>query len=321
MRSAVYEGVVTHRRHSPVPHRFSYRVALPLLDLDEVAEVCALHPLWSAERANVVSFRRRDFLDGGDGPLAEAVRDRVAAVLGRRPAGPVALLAHLRTAGWLFNPVSFYFCFDRPGGEVAALVADVTNTPWHERHAYVVGAPGRHRFDKALHVSPFFAMDQSYVLHYDPPGERLVVRFGNEEGGRRVFDATLVLHRRPLDRAALGRVVTRYPLMTARVSAGIYRQALALRRAGAPVHPHPRRRAPGGAQPAAATCSTACTTAAASGPVHPSAPSARAAGGPATAGPPTRTGTDDTARTARTASARSPSCPGPVAPMTTATGR
>lgn len=253
MRSAIYEGVVVHSRYEPVRHRFAYRMALPLLGLDEIDDVCALHPLWSVERRNVVSFRRGDFLGGDTGrPLGEPVRDAVQNQLGWRPTGPIALLAHVRTWGWLFNPIALYYCFDATGTTVEALVAEVTNTPWHQHHAYVVGAPGRHRFGKELHVSPFFGMDHEYLLRYDAPGERLVVSFGNDRDGRRVFDASLRLERREMSRRELTRVIAAYPLMTMRVSGGIYRQALALKQAGVPFVQHPdrnRRAGAGGRSP------------------------------------------------------------------------
>ena len=241
MRSAIYEGMVVHHRREPVVHRFAYRVALPLIDLDEIDQVCSGHRLWSAERPNVVWFRRPDFLGGGRTPIDTAVRDEVEAHLGLRPSGPIALLAHLRTWGWLFNPIALYYCFDPTGAHVEALVADVTNTPWHEHRTYVVGAPGQHRVDKALHVSPFFGMDHTYGIDYTPPGDRLTVHLGNETGGRRVFDATLRLRRHPIDHRQLGRVISAYPLMTMQVSAAIYRQALALWRTGVPIVPHPGR--------------------------------------------------------------------------------
>jgi hypothetical protein len=236
MRSAVYEGVVTHRRLAPVPHEFRYRIAMPYVDLDEVDELCSLHPLWSAHGPNAVWFRRTDFLAG------PAVRDLVEASGRARPRGPIAMLAHLRTWGWLFNPISLYFCFDPDTSEVDALVAEVTNTPWHERHAYVLGpipGPAGARFPKALHVSPFMGMDQEYVLRCDAPGDRLVVHLTSLEAGEQVFEATLALRRREATRRELGRVLWSYPLMTLRVSAAIRRQALALWRRGVPLHPHP----------------------------------------------------------------------------------
>ncbi len=275
MRSAVYEGIVTHRRLAPVPHEFRYRVAMPYIDLDEVDELCSRHPFWSARGPNAVWFRRADFLAGTtdlDGPnapdpgvdLGDTVRDLVEARGRARPQGPIAMLAHLRTWGWLFNPITLYFCFDLGGAQVDALVAEVTNTPWHERHAYVLGpipgpAPlahpdpipgpslGEHRFPKALHVSPFMGMDQEYVLGCDTPGDRLVVRLASVESGEKVFEATLALRRREATRGELGRVLWSYPLMTWRVSTAIQRQALNLWRKGVPFHPHPSHSAAGGA--------------------------------------------------------------------------
>ena len=125
---------------------------------------------------------------------------------------------------------------------VEALVAEVENTPWHERHAYVVGPPGRHRFAKVMHVSPFLPMDVDYELRYSAPGERLVVRLDVVRGGERLFAVTLSLGRRPLDRRGLGRLLWRYPDAHHRVSAGIYAQAARLRLKGAPFHLHPARR-------------------------------------------------------------------------------
>ena len=146
---------------------------MPLLYLDEIESVTRLHPLWSDRRPAPVWFRREDFLGDRATPLPGAVRSLVEERSGLRPMGPVALLANLRTWGWLFNPISLYFCTGADGQEVEALVAEVENTPWHERHAYVVGPPGRHRFAKSMHVSPFLPMDVDYELRYTAPAERL----------------------------------------------------------------------------------------------------------------------------------------------------
>ena len=171
MRSAIYEGVLVHRRREP-DHGFRRRIAMPLLDLAEIDEVVDQHPLWSRERTNAVSFRREDFL-AGPGTLDAAVRDLVEREVGTRPGGPIAVLAHVRTWGWLFNPIAVYYCYDPTGTRVEHAVADVTSTPWKERHAYVLGPPGVHVVDKAMHVSPFFGMDQSYRIAYDAPSAAL----------------------------------------------------------------------------------------------------------------------------------------------------
>jgi DUF1365 family protein len=255
LRSAMYEGVLVHARFGPGPtHSFRYKVATPLLDLAEVDDVMGLHPAWSARRAAPVRFRRGDFLGDPAVPLDQAVRDLVAGRTGRRPGGPVALLANLRTWGWLFNPISLYFCADvgdHPGeqGRIDSVVAEVENTPWHERHAYVVGPPGRHRFAKELHVSPFLPPDLDYELRYTAPGPELTVGLDVLRADRRLFAATLFLRRRALDRAALGRLLWNYPAMTHRVTAGIYAQAVRLRLKGAPFFGHPARRTDGPACP------------------------------------------------------------------------
>jgi uncharacterized protein len=238
--SALYEGTLWHRRSGPGPaNECAYRVALPLLDLAEVDEVMARHPLWSAHRPAPVWFRRADFLGDPQVPLDEEVRRLVAERTAQRPAGPVALLGHLRTWGWLFNPISLYFCAEAPGGPVAHLVCEVENTPWHERHPYVVGPPGRHDVRKSLHVSPFLPEDLTYEITYTPPLEHFDLRIDVTRGATTLLEATLSLHRTALDRHAMGRLLWAYPAMATRVSAGIYRQALRLRRRGAPVFPHP----------------------------------------------------------------------------------
>jgi uncharacterized protein len=244
LRSALYEGTLCHRRFGPgVGHEFSYHVAMPLLQLAEIDAVAGLHPLWSGRRPAPVWFRRADFLGDPTVPLDEAVRDLVESRTGRRPTGRVGLLTNLRTWGWLFNPISLYFCTGGDGTTIETLVAEVENTPWHERCSYVVGPPGCHRFAKTMHVSPFLPMDVDYVLRYSAPGEHLGVRFDVMRDDEHLLGVTLSLRRRTLDRRALQRLLWTYPALTHRVSAGIYAQAARLRLRGAPFHDHPVRRA------------------------------------------------------------------------------
>jgi uncharacterized protein len=248
LASAVYEGAVRHRRHAPAKHAFGYRMAQLYLDLDEVEQVFDAHPLWSARGRAFAEFRRGDFLGPGDVPLAEAVRRRVEADGGDRPAGPIRLLTHLRYAGYVFNPVSFYYCYHADGRRLHSIVAEITNTPWRERHAYVLraneadtrGAWLRWGFDKRFHVSPFMAMQRRYDWRFSLPDAHLRVHMGVHDGARREFDATLSLERLELDRAALARVLWRFPLMTAQVVGAIHWQALRLWLKRVPVHDHPR---------------------------------------------------------------------------------
>jgi len=243
LRSALYEGRVSHRRFGPgVEHSFSYRVAMPLLYLDEVDAVTALHPLWSSHGPAPMWFRRQDFLGGRTAPLAETVRGLVEQSSGRLPAGPVALLANWRSWGWITNPISLYFCMSEDGKTVESLVAEVENTPWHERCSYVVGPPGIHRFAKVMHVSPFMPMDLDYKMRYTAPGDRLVVCLELLRGAERMFSATLSLRKRELDRRTMSRFIWDYPALTHRISAGIYAQAARLHFKGAPFFAHPARR-------------------------------------------------------------------------------
>jgi uncharacterized protein len=233
---ALYEGWVAHRRVEPVSHSFRYRIFLPLFDLEELPQALDPIPLWSARRPAPAWFRRDDYL-GGSLPLAEAAREQAYHCTGRRPAGPVRLLANPRYLGVGFNPVSFYFLHDS-GGELDSVIAEVTNTPWGERHAYVLEAGSRTvnegDFDKALHVSPFMPMDQRYTWRAPAPGTTLSVQIESTEHGERAFDATLNLTRRPLTARGLANP-------TIRLIALIYGHAVALKLKGVPVQPHPAR--------------------------------------------------------------------------------
>jgi DUF1365 family protein len=280
--SAAYEGWIRHRRFEPVEHSFRYPLFLMYLDLDELPGLLDPYPGWSARRRALARFRREDFMGDPARPLAECARDAVEAETGRRPAGPVRLLAGLRYLGHSFNPVSFYYCFDSAGARVEAVVADVQNIPWGERHAYVL-ARGRREgpvlsgeLDKALHVSPLMGMDQAYSFRAGEPGARLAVqiesrprgRAGEPGGGRaepdarpgergpnpggpaeeaaapKSFDATLSLCRRELSRPLMAGLLARYPAMSLQVVARIYAQSLRLKLKGARYYPHP-----GGSRP------------------------------------------------------------------------
>ena len=159
--SCLYVGSVRHRRHTPRAHAFRYPLFLAYLDLAELDTVFRGRWLWSARRFALAWFRRRDHLGSPAMPLDQAVRDLVERHSGRRPQGPIRLLTHLRYFGYCFNPVSFYYCFDAQGEQVETVVAEVNNTPWGERHCYVLdGEPRlRYRTSKAMHVSPFMPMD------------------------------------------------------------------------------------------------------------------------------------------------------------------
>jgi len=245
--SAIYRGRMQHRRHAPQAHAFAYPVAQLLLDLEELEEVFRHRWFWSVNRRNLAEFRRSDYLGDPEQPLASAVRARITAALGRAPSGPIRLLTHLRYGGHVFNPVSFYYCYAADGSTLDCIVAEITNTPWKERHAYVLpvsdaDAHGRAlawTFDKRFHVSPFLPMDCEYRWRFTAPGDDLHVHMQVWRGGTRQFDADLALQRHPLDGRGLAGVLLRYPLMTVQVVAAIHWQALRLWLKRTPVHDHP----------------------------------------------------------------------------------
>ena len=247
MHSAFYTGRLRHRRFEPVPHAFSYGITLLWLDLAELDNVFRGRWLWSVRRPALARFRREDYLGRDGQPLDVAVRERVARETGRRPKGPIRLLTQVRVLGFCFNPVSFYYCYDEQDTRVEAIVAEITNTPWKERHAYVLrtehGGPMRFGLSKAFHVSPFLPMDMDYDWRFSVPAGTLAVHMSNLRDGRRVFDATLMLRRREISGVSLAAALVRQPAGSLAVVGQIYWQALRLWAKRVPVHLHPAKRA------------------------------------------------------------------------------
>lgn len=245
---AIYRGVVRHRRLADAPHAFTARMLLAYLDLDEIESAFRGSVLRSDRRPAPIRFRRADYLGPPELPLRDAVAERVAARLGRRPEGPIRMLAMLRTWGFCFNPVAFYYCLDADGAGLDAVVAEITNTPWGERHAYVFDARAageaghcalRWRFPKAFHVSPFLPMDLEYDWRLTAPGRRLGARMTLRRDGATVFESAMSLRREPFTSGALLRAHGALPWATGGAIARIYLEALRLRLKGATFHPHP----------------------------------------------------------------------------------
>jgi len=245
MQSALFEGTIRHRRFAPRPHRLAYPLFMLYADLAELDTLFAGSWLASTRRPAPLRLRREDHFGPSERPWAEVVRDAVAERLGRRPEGAVRLLTHPRTLGFRMNPVSLFYLFDGAGG-LDAVLAEVTNTPWDERHLYVVDARRRRgraieaELEKAFHVSPFLPMDTTYRWRLTEPGERLAVHMETLRDGEKLLDATLRLERRPLDPENLRRALLRHPAMTMRVWLWIYLHAARLWAKGAPFHGHPK---------------------------------------------------------------------------------
>lgn len=248
LASAIYRGRIRHRRFAPKAHAFSYPMFMMYLDLDELDHVFAGRWFWRTNGRGLAEFRRSDFHGDPAIDLRDAVRTTVANGCGSRPEGPIRLLAHLRYFGYSFNPVVFYYCYEADGTTLHSVLAEITNTPWRERHAYVLAIKDgtKHQgawhwqFDKAFHVSPFLPMDLRYDWRFQAPDDQLRVHMDvRSDTAEPRFDATLVLDRQPLTAATLAFTLCRFPWMTFKVIFAIHWQALLIYLKRNPVFDHP----------------------------------------------------------------------------------
>ena len=254
--SQFLEGSIRHRRMTPVTHAFDTPIGLYAIRLDEWDRLPDLHRGISTRHFNRVWFRRRDYFQAGNGTLDGAVRRHVELATGHRPDGPIELVTHPRYWGWLFNPVSFYFCYASGADEHSnpvpeAILAQITNTPWEQRHSYVLAGGAisetgngwrsrRYRFAKHFHVSPFNPMEQDYdwLFAFHPEGLHVHMNVRGREG--KVFDATLATGRQRLTPDVARDALRRFPAETIKASLGIYLNAFRLWRKGAVFHGHPQ---------------------------------------------------------------------------------
>lgn len=251
MKSCIYEGQVRHRRFSPRRHEFNYRLYMMFLDLDELPQVFKPYWLWSTRHFNFAWFRRADHMDPQISSLRLAVSNKLYEHAGVHAQGPIRVLTHCRYFGFGFNPVSFYYCYDREGLHVQHIIAEVNNTPWGEQYCYVLNeannvAPNKdknthrqYKPAKDFHVSPFMPMNIDYDWRFNEPKERLAVHMQNFIDEDKLFDATLDLNWKPINSANMARVLIQYPLITVKVVAGIYFEALRLLLKRIPIFDHP----------------------------------------------------------------------------------
>lgn len=250
MQSCLYEGHIRHARHIPVKNAFSYSLFFVYLDLAELDHVFQDRWLWSTQKFNIAYFRRKDHFGDPSVPLDQAVRDLVHRRTGKSAAGPVRMLTHLRYFGHNFNPATFYYCYDETDTLVETIVVEVRNTPWGEVFCYVLGEEKnegsqdvkRYQLQKEFHISPFIDMGMDYDWTFRVPGETLNVHMINFDRGQKLFEAELALQRKEISGPALRLMLMHYPLMTAKVVAAIYWQALKLWTKGAKFYTHPAKR-------------------------------------------------------------------------------
>ena len=242
--SALYVGTIRHRRVEPSAHDFRYATYQLLIDLDELPELARRIPFFGYNGPGLTSFHDADHLGGRDVPLRAKLDEWLATRGTSLGDDAVLLLTNARVLGHVFNPVSYFFCL-RPDGSLRRVVAEVNNT-FGDTFCYLLddlesrGNGFETSSRKQLHVSPFIDMEEiSYEWLLTPPGPRLTVHIDETRQGRKFFDATLQLERRPLDARSLAKVMLRHPLTPLHTVARIHWQALKLWWKRTPVHRRP----------------------------------------------------------------------------------
>lgn len=244
LSSSLYTGWVRHRRFSPKRHSFRYQVFMMYLDLDELDDVFRLSPFWSTSKLAPAQFRRSDFHGSSDLPLKQALQKTIEKRTGRKHSGPIRMLANLRYFGYNMNPLCTYYCFDPSDAYLEFIVAEVNNTPWGEKHAYVLPCERnaiKHdfAFPKEFHVSPFNPLGMEYHWLSNSPSKKLMIHLENWQAGEKIADATLHLQQQPIESSSLNRILIRYPFMTVKVIGAIYWQAVRLWLKKVPYFSHP----------------------------------------------------------------------------------
>ena len=265
-------GAIRHRRLAPVKHEFTYNLGMMALDLDDWERLNNVSRWFSTGRFNWITLSRDDYFEPERQDLKAAIADHVFDALGWRPDGRIELLTVPRYLGLLFNPVSFYFCYNTNDPQCTvprAIVAQITNTPWLGRHSYCLdlgnpdetevssqgkeqisgqsnkqsGEPGwqtyRFNFAKRFHVSPFNALKQNYEWLFAFKGNDLRIHMNVSQDDGKTFDATLTLKKEPLTARSFSTFLRRFPLESFKIVSGIYWQALRLKLKGARFHSHP----------------------------------------------------------------------------------
>ena len=247
MKSCIYKGQVKHQRFEPRTHEFTYSLFMLYVDLNELPNLFKPYWLWSVNSPGVASFYRKDHHGDPQISLSDSIRTLVSEKTGCRPKGPIRLLTHFRYFGYVFNPLSLYFCYDESDSNVEYVVAEVMNTPWKEQHCYVLENDQKDpenlviSHQKEFHVSPFMDLNMEYRWNIRFPNKTLHVQIENWQADKKVFDAVIDLQKVEVNSTNLKNVLLNFPLMTLKVITAIHFEALKLWMKGVVYVPHPKQ--------------------------------------------------------------------------------
>ena len=240
----LFEGTIIHRRHKPKTHQFKYPLFHFLLNLERLTDLANISPLLSIEKYNYLSFQRAKYFVNQEPNLKAAVLSKLG-ITNHLDNYKVFLLTSVSYLGYCFNPISLYFVYEHD--IFKALIAEVTNTPWHERHLYILDSPTASKppiyhfeANKSLHVSPFMTMDYKYEFKLKLTDNEILLHINNIQNEMVTFDATLNLAGTPLTKSSLHRLLWKYPLQTHRNVFLIHWHALRLWLKGVSFQPHPK---------------------------------------------------------------------------------
>lgn len=243
----IYAGKLRHRRYHERNHEFNYALSMFLFDVAAINETFSPISNIGIEKFNWYTFRRSDYLDNASLPLDLAARKLIKDKLGFDVQGKILLLTQLACLGYCFNPISVYFAYDKSHIDIEAIIIEVTNTPWSEKHTYVLDMRKSKlkngiytcKFKKELHVSPFMSMEYEYVFNFKLSDQAIIVHMESFKNNDRHFDATLSLQAIP--NQPKKRMSIRYSLMTYKIASAIYWQALKLLVKGVTFHSYPKK--------------------------------------------------------------------------------